>query len=270
MLTMNQDEAERQQRLVQLIDEWFARTSAPPAEVQPGSELDEDDRATEYLHVSHMVTISLIHAVDHLHALRTLLVDARVLHTSADFTLIRSGLENAATAVWLLAPQHPQERRLRRLRLALADAKDAVEVFDMVKQPTRSLAERRADVVDIAARSGIEERALGTRQPGFEAIVRAASHHVGDGELHQLVWKGCSGLAHGRQWATVALLHGEEQSREDNVTLRQVTAGHAFVINAARSAGVLVGRAFQLLDHRRLHFRGTGPRLRPSWLVDPI
>ncbi len=44
---MNQDEAERQQRLVQLIDEWFARTSAPPAEVQPGSELDEDDRATE-------------------------------------------------------------------------------------------------------------------------------------------------------------------------------------------------------------------------------
>ncbi len=133
----------------------------------------------------------------------------------------------------------------------------------------RLIDERRADVVNIAARSGIEEPALGTRQPGFEAIVRAASHHVGDGDLHQLVWKGCSGLAHGRQWATVALLHGEEQSREYNVILRQVTAGQASVINAASSAGVLVRRAFQLLDHRRLHFRGTGPRLSPSWLVDP-
>jgi hypothetical protein len=268
-MTVTPEEAQRQQQLVGLIDEWFERTSAPPAEVQSGSELDEDDRATDYLHVSHMVTTSLIHAVDHLYALRTLLVDARVLHTSADFTLVRSGLENAATAVWLLAPQQPRERRLRRLRLALADAKDAVEVFDMVKLPTRSLAERRADVVSIAARSGIEEPALGTRQPGFEAIVRAASHHVGDGDLHQLVWKGCSGLAHGRQWATVALLKGDEQSREGDVSLRQVTAGHEFVVNAASSAGVLVRRAFQLLDYRRLHFRGTGPRLPPSWLVNP-
>lgn len=192
---VDQDDAERLTSLARLIDGWLARTTSIPADVQPGSELGDDDLATDYLHLSHMVMTSLIHAVDHLHALRTLLVDVRVLHTSADFTLIRSGLENAATAVWLLAPQDPQERRLRRLRLALADAKDAVEVFDMVKQPTRSLVERRADIVRIAARSGIVETALGTRQPGFEAIVRAASQHVGDGDLHQLVWKGCSGLA---------------------------------------------------------------------------
>jgi hypothetical protein len=47
MLTVNQEDAQRQQQLVQLIDKWFARTSAPPAEVQPGSELGDDDRATE-------------------------------------------------------------------------------------------------------------------------------------------------------------------------------------------------------------------------------
>jgi len=191
--TVNQDDVERRQRLVRLIDEWFARTSAPPAEVQPGSELGEDDRATDYLHVSHMVTTSLIHAVDHLHALRTLLVDARVLHTSADFTLIRSGLENAATAVWLMA--------LRILRSV--GCADSDWPWRMPRTPSRcsTWSSSRRDPSRSAARTSLTSphgpvlrSQRWTRQPGFEAIVRAASHHVGDGDLHQLVWRDAAAL----------------------------------------------------------------------------
>ena len=178
---------------------------------------------------------------------------------------MRSSLENACTAVWLLAPEEAQERRLRRLRLALADAKNAVEVREMVGPGGKSFEQRRSDIVQIVGRCGITEAELGTRQPGFEKIVTAASQHVGDGDLHRLVWKGCSGLAHGRQWATVALLQGEDQGREADVVLRQLTAGLPFVINAASCAATMTKRAWDLLDHRRLRWHGQ--RRPPSWLV---
>lgn len=110
---MIDDEDQRAQLLMTMIDGWFERTSKKPAAIKPGSDLDADDQATDYLHVSHMVTTSLLHAVDHLHCLKTLIVEAKMLHTSAPFTLIRSAVENASVAVWLLAPEDPQERRLR-------------------------------------------------------------------------------------------------------------------------------------------------------------
>lgn len=138
----------------------------------------------------------------------------------------------------------------------------------MIKQPTRPLAIRRSDIVGIAARSGSTEEQLGTRPPAFEKIVVAASEHVGDDGLHQVVWKGCSGLAHGRQWATVALMQGAEHSRDENeVVLRQLTAGLPFVINAASAAAVMTKRAWELLDHRRRRWYGTRRRP-PGWRSD--
>ncbi len=253
------------QRLFELVDEWVDRTRRTPSEVQPGSDLAADDEATDYLHVSHMVLNSLFLAVDQLAALRTMIVEAQRLHTSPPFTLIRSALENAAVAVWLLAPEDARERRLRRLRLAISDAKDAVSVFDLVGHVGRSFDERRDDIVAIAARSGIRETELGTRQPGYERIVEEAGRHLGGSTLYLVVWKGCSGLAHGRQWATVALLRHKEQSRLDNVATLEMTAALPSVLNAATAAALMLKRGWELFDDRRR--RWYGQRRPPPWLV---
>ncbi len=250
--------------LFRSVGKWHARTTEAPAEVQVGSELYADDEATNYLHLSHMVHISLLLAVDHLHCLRTLLVDANYLHIGAPFTIIRSAHENAAVSLWLLGPEDAQERRRRRLQLALADAQNNVDVQNLTNQLTSPMKERRADIVRIASRSGITEAELGTRQPGFEHIVKVAGRHVGDARLHQVVWKSCSGLAHGRQWATVALLQREEAERYEDVLSLKLNANLQNVVNTAIAAASLLQAGWELYDYRRRRWHGS-PRP-PSWL----
>jgi hypothetical protein len=47
---------------------------------------------------------ALVSSVDHLNAFRALVQDAHIVHPRATLTLLRAAPENAALAVWLLAP----------------------------------------------------------------------------------------------------------------------------------------------------------------------
>jgi len=82
----------------------MAGRAAP--EVQAGSPLSGDARWSPELQVAHAAWGAVIAAVDHPHTVKTLLADARVLHTHAPFTLLRSATETAATALWLLAKRY--------------------------------------------------------------------------------------------------------------------------------------------------------------------
>ena len=98
------------------VERWRERMVATPLEVQTGSLLADDDAATGCFQTSHAALGALHTATDHLHSLRTLVRDAGWLHTYAPFTLCRTALECAATAVWLLAPEARQERIIRQPR----------------------------------------------------------------------------------------------------------------------------------------------------------
>lgn len=61
--------------------------------VGSGSVLDAADALTEPHQVSHLLGYLLHTAVDHLHALKTLLADAETQHKFAPYTLIRGSIE---------------------------------------------------------------------------------------------------------------------------------------------------------------------------------
>ena len=238
--------------LFDVIQEWHDRVVDTPKPVQPGSELDEDDAALAPFQLSHGAHQSLFVAVDHLHALRTLVVDAKWLHSNAPFTLVRGGLENGATALWMLGPDDPVERRLRRLRNVLADAKDAKDVYELIGEDASWTDERRADVLAIATRRGLTEQQLGTRLPGYEAIVVSAQKHLGSKGL-QLAYKGTSGLGHGRSWASLGLLRRELHG--DPVGDMQTVGFNAdlpTLYTALTAAVAVTQRAWKLYDRRRL------------------
>jgi hypothetical protein len=112
-------------RTFEPADGWMARLEhlEPPLPAA-GSDLAADDQATHPRRVSHLAFAAISAAVDHFHASRTLISAGHVIHLNAQFTLLRAALENAATAVYLLAPDDRNTRLLRSLRVAWADVSD--------------------------------------------------------------------------------------------------------------------------------------------------
>lgn len=124
---MNDEDGPYFAELLRVLGEsgaWAARIgpAANPLRPAPRSPLrGDDDRAHPY-EVSHAAWHSLSHAVDHLSCLRALLGDAKVVHMYAPFSLVRSALENACAAVWMLQPPRRADRLVRRLRFAVTDS----------------------------------------------------------------------------------------------------------------------------------------------------
>ncbi|MGH9250868.1 MAG: hypothetical protein ACRD0W_15285 [Acidimicrobiales bacterium] len=88
-------------------------------QVQPGSSLAGDDRAAYPYQLSHGVDAAIGIAVDHLDAVRALIMDAMVMHPYAPFTITRAAIEAGSTAVWLLGPSSRRERVVRRCQQML-------------------------------------------------------------------------------------------------------------------------------------------------------
>lgn len=185
------------------------------ARAAPGSPLTGDDRAAHPYEVSHAAYRALVAATEQLDALRALLLDARVMHPTAPYTLVRAAIETGAAAVWLLAPATRAERVVRSLQLMVGDAVDgdtvATEIGSTVPRP---LADRRAEI-DRLARAVRPDVRTPLRRASSTDIVRAAQEH-GPSEIHALTaWRVCSGFAHGRLWATLSVLPREVIELDD-------------------------------------------------------
>lgn len=210
-------------RLFASVDEWqqLWDRGALAGPVHRGSSLAGDDRKSQPYQVSHGVEQMVGIAVDHLHALRVLLLDAGVLHTSAPFTLARSAIEAGATALWILQPPSRAERITRRLRHVAQDARDGDAVArDMSGTPPRSLQERLQDIHRVGAVAA--GRAI-TLSP--LSITKAMTYVDGLPNSHMsrlAAWKVCSGFAHGRLWSTLSVLDQETfpGATEETATLR--------------------------------------------------
>ena len=142
------------------VDGWVARLdpSADRPRPAPGSPLRADDERLDPYQLSHAVWHSLSHGVDHLNCLRTLLRDAGVIHMYAPYSLVRSALENASAAVWMLQPTRRPDRIARRLRFAAADISNGEAAKQLAGQVgPRSKAERLDQAQEIAQRTGIDQ-----------------------------------------------------------------------------------------------------------------
>ncbi len=179
----------------------------PPA---PSSPLAGDDRTAHPHKVSQAAYRALGTATEHLAALRALVLQAKMLHPTAPYTLNRAAIETGAAAVWLLAPTTRPPRVIRSLQLTVGDAIDADTVASETGLPMRRpLEERRAEIDQLA--QTIRGGAL-TRLPraSSSSIVRAADAACSSPVGVLTAWRVCSGFAHGRLWATLAVLQRDE------------------------------------------------------------
>lgn len=204
----------------------------------PGSRLARDDDATTPFDLSHAFTHSLRGATDHLLSLRDLLT---ALRANSPFTLLRSAIENAAEALWLVAPDDRRERITRRLRIANADAKDQAEVMARIRGESLAdawLAEKKARLAALAATAGLPTGEPLGAPASWRSIVNAADEClVASGRTRnvdaRLVWNAGSGFAHARLWATLELLERGAQvdlARPDAVRVELSSSYNALAL----------------------------------------
>ena len=200
----------------QLTGPVFERLARQQDEVEalgraaPGSPLAGDDRAAHPYEVSMAAYRALVTATEQLDALRALLVDARVMHPTAPYALVRAAIETSAAAVWLLAPTTRAERVVRSLQLIVGDAMDGDKVATEIGGTvSRSLAERQTEI-DRLARAVRPDVRVPLRRASSTDIVRAAQEHGPSGFHALTAWRVCSGFAHGRLWPSLSVLPREE------------------------------------------------------------
>lgn len=113
------------EEVASLIDVLIQRIQDPADfAIAEGSELAFDDASSIPYQVSHCVRWGLNAGIEHLHAVKTLVIDARLIHASADYTLIRGAIENLAAAYWVLHPSDRNQRVIRALRWMAKNYKD--------------------------------------------------------------------------------------------------------------------------------------------------
>jgi HAMP domain-containing protein len=203
--------------LVPKVDIWQAdgdrdETSPDTMTPEPGSSLAGDDRDTEPFQVSHAATTAIGVATDHLHCLLQSVVsgsgttDVKITTRPwALYSLLRGAVENAATAIWLLAPTSRAERLTRRVRLGLADARHADDVLRLMGRTADRVAQALVDLAPIAAKANFVLPAKGGSLPASEVVGEAGASFDLGAEDALLVWRACSGIAHGDTWALSSL-----------------------------------------------------------------
>jgi hypothetical protein len=243
-------------------DRWLGRTTTPPSPPAPGSSLAGDDRATAPWYTSQAAVWALTSAVDHFHALRCLLIDSKVIHNSAPFTLLRAASETAATAVYLLAPPQRKERVFRRLNLRWGEARDTQNARDLTGETAAtSLEQHKLRLRKMAEDAGLPEdkvRDVVARPVSFSAIVKLAGETCfgPSGDLAYALWMVNSGVAHGRPWAQLATIEKDElPSGGDSVMMRMNTST-AMLSQFAQLTGLIIDRGWRLLDQRSTNHLG--------------
>jgi hypothetical protein len=219
--------------------------------VDPGSSLGSDDRASGPFCVSVVLNSCLNAGIDHLHALKSLILDAGLLHLSAPFSLARGGLENFAAATWVLAGHSRDERVERALRWHAQNVKDGHRALGAVDiRGSRPLAAQWALLDEVADRHNLGR----SYRAGYTSsrAVQAAEAAFPDLRLGvAFPWQLCSGFAHGRPWA----FHGASQRDELEdadplmVTLR-LSATLSTVLHPTLAAVELVQSFLLLYDER--------------------
>ncbi len=255
---MSEEERELINRLMDLLkrtDEWMEQ-EAP--RVQPGSSLAKDNALTNPHQVSHAAIQSIGTAVDHLHSMRSALMDYEnnrlTLHTYAPFTLTRGALENASAAIWMLAPANRKERVRRRLWWELANVKNAESLLNEAHLSEDGGIQRRKDrVLGLADAAGIDRAHL-KGKPQYQEYLGEGGRFTemvdGETNLVYVMWKMCSAVAHGDTWIIPLFDLQMLRPLEPGVSSYRVTAPTPLLYSGVQAAMVLVIRAQELFFQR--------------------
>jgi hypothetical protein len=237
--------------IFEAVDSLYAEGAISLPRVQRRSSLNGDDRRTEPYPLSHAVTRNLLVAIDHLHSLRAALLIANSLHTYAPFTLIRSSLEGSINALWLLKPEQRRERLTRHILACRADDRDQNTMAGCLDEPP---ATSREDWIErLIAECDLDRHRVRGGIPSFGSIVKTVDKETWcDGDnIGELGWRMCSGMAHGKEWATLDVLHRLFlREHRKGVAEVRLTAGMTDVATLAKLAHATLTEALNLFSNR--------------------
>lgn len=182
------------------IDEIAARLDGGVG-VEPGSQMESDDAATEYDRMSHLVNRLLLSAVDHLWTLGHLLQVGGGVPPFSCYTLIRAGLEGAALAIWIIHHGKRQRRILRSLQFAHRSFKDVAPLGTVLGAVQMDLEKTRIRLDGLRAAAGVASDSDVTNFPRISEVVLIAQGKVAPALARRTlsgidVWRMCSGMAH--------------------------------------------------------------------------
>lgn len=192
--------------------------------VHPNSSLALDDEATAGFDPISSQFEGLMHAaMDNLHGVKSMIVDASAIHTFAEYAMIRAGIEASVQGWWLLAPSDRKDRCTRSLRLFWKDACDGAAALEGSGAITDYKERRLTHLQSMAARLDIPFKAATTAPTSTAMLKEFGARH----DLPSLlVWRAASGMVHGRRWSTLALSDLEHNSPPEAAMLNVKVSGN--------------------------------------------
>lgn len=179
----------------------------------PGTAYAGDDRRLGQYLLTTAFHGCLGAAIDHFHAATVLVVQGRVVHVSADSSLARGILENAAAAFWMVHPSSRQKRLEHVLKWWAKNAIDQQKATDHLPATANRGATRgqqHAKIQAVATQNQITAKVTGgyTSTTAVEYFTGYAKNSLDGGDIGvRLAWQICSGFAHGRPWASMGVLN---------------------------------------------------------------
>ncbi|MET9965098.1 hypothetical protein ABZZ80_03995 [Streptomyces sp. NPDC006356] len=265
-MTTTVEEDQYLRRILALLDsarpyESLTQSDSKQWQVQPGSALAGDDAKTDPYQVSHNAWSTLSVAVDHMHCYRSSLVGKQqgtelplTLHTHAQYSLLRGAFENSARVVWMLAPANRLVRIQRRLSLQAGEYRHSDRMLELLKQqprrPSQARMQQLTDLV-VAAGTARDDAKKVLRSPDYKDIVREAGALTSMGaDQADIVWSGCSSLAHGDVYGTLSILELNVVSTQGGVNLTQITSSPKVLLWATDLTVAMMQRGFDLFKTR--------------------
>ncbi|TYB43859.1 hypothetical protein [Actinomadura chibensis] len=262
------DEQEFLHKLARLLDREHQRhqevQASPHAwEIQPGSPLAGDEAKSHPHDVGHGAWHALTVAQDHLLGLHSSLhgTDRLVIHTHAQFTLLRAGMENAARAVWLLHPADRPGRVTRRLAMQRAEIRAAHRIRGLLSNPgAKTLQQDLTDLYALLATAlGVTaaeaEKTLNKTPASYKDMVRDAAPAAGySADTAELIWSACSALAHGDTHGTLSVLDKQvtaaQSAKGNRIALARVTGSVSGLYWCTLAATSMLSAGYDLYAQR--------------------
>lgn len=218
-------------RLFREIEEWHASV-ASTLPIQPNSALGIASELSEPFQAGHSVSYLRLTAVDHLHALRALIQEAQAQHIFAPFSLIRSALESASTALWILGDPNPRTIAVRSLRHEWGNLRELENAYRTIGAPEEEVATRREVFDQILEKNRMKKDGIKANPPGTLKILQAASETHQLGTMPALIWQMCSGATHGRNWVTgfLTMMEGHDDGISKVISGRLTSDEQAIVL----------------------------------------
>ena len=253
-----QDALEYLTQLFSEVEGWHERVSTTHS-VHAASSLGVANELSGPFQASHSVGYLLLTAVDHLHALRTLMKEAHAQHVFAPYSLIRAALEAASAALWILAEDDPREIAVRALKLEYVNLRDVANAYRTVGAPMTDTKARMELLDGVISRNRMQRDGIKASPPGSLKILEAACKAFDAGDTPVLMWQMCSGAAHGRNWVSGFLTMMEARNDpEAKIISGRLTSDEQAILLAMFAACDLVRRLFAVQQQRSARQAHTG------------